>query len=429
LNPTWAWSREHTGFRLVRTCEIVALTWDGGRVQLRYAYRLNPTPGQRVALAKAFGCARVVFNDAVAARRAAHEAGAPYPTDAELSRALTAAKRTPQRAWLGEVSAVVLQQALADANTAYRNYFASRSGKRKGRKLGAPRFRSRKDRAQSIRFTKAAPFRVTDAGRLRLPGVGDVAVRWSRELPGEASSVTVTVDASGRYHASFVVEVPDQPLQPTGREVGVDLGLTHFAVFSDGRKVDNPRYGRKAAAKLRRAQKELSRRQRGSNNRAKSRRKVARAHARVADTRRDWLHKLSTAIVRENQAVYVEDLAVSGLARTRLARSVRDAGWATFIAMLEYKARRHGRIFGKVDRWFPSTRACSACGAVGEAQALHVREWKCPCGAVHDRDVNAALNILAAGRAESRQTPAELVSDGTSVPQPALKQEPAGSAA
>jgi putative transposase len=397
-------------------------------VQLRYAYRLKPTPGQRIALSRAFGCARVVFNDAIAARRAAHEACDRYPTDAALSKALTAAKRTPQRAWLAEVSAVVLQQALADANTAYRNFFASLSGKREGPKLGAPRFRSRKDRCQSIRFTKAARFRVTDAGRLRLPGIGDVAVRWSRDLPSEASSVTVSVDSTGRYHASFVVEVPDQPLPASARQVGIDLGLSHFAVLSDGRKVDNPRHARKAAAKLARAQKELARRQRGSANREKARRKVARMHARVRDTRRDWLHKLSTTIIRENQAVYVEDLAVSGLARTRLARSVADAGWSTFVQMLVYKAVRHRRTFGKVDRWFPSTRLCSACGAVGEAKPLHVRTWICPCGAVHDRDVNAARNILAAGRADS-PTPVEPMSDGTPVPQPAVKREPAGSTA
>jgi putative transposase len=322
----------------------------------------------------------------------------------------------------------VLQQALADANTAYRNFFASVRGTRKGRKLGTPRFRSKRDRAQSIRFTKAARFRVTSAGRLRLPGIGDVPVRWSRDLPGEASSVTVTVDATGRYRASFVVDVPDQPLPPTGREVGIDLGLAHFAVLSDGRKVDNPRHGRTAAAKLWRAQQELARRQKDSANRAKSRRKVARCHARVADTRRDWLHKLSTTLIRENQAVYVEDLAVSGLARTRLARSVADAGWSTFVAMLDYKARRHGRTFARVGRWFPSTRACSACGAIGEAKPLHVRTRSCPCGAVHDRDVNAARNILAAGRADS-PTLVELASAGAPVPQPAVKREPAGSTA
>ena len=397
-------------------------------MQLRYAYRLTPTLGQRRALARAFGCARVVFNDAIAARRAAREAGAPYPTDAALSKALTTAKRTPERAWLAEVSAVVLQQALADANTAYRNFFASVKGTRKGRKVGAPRFRSRKDRAQSIRFTKAARFRVTSAGRLRLPGVGDVAVRWSRELPGDPSSVTVTVDAAGRYRASFVVDVPDQPLPSVDAEVGIDLGLVHFAVLSDGRKVDNPRHGRKAAAKLARAQKELARRQKGSARRERSRRKVARCHARVADTRRDWLHRLSTSVVRENQLIAVEDLAVSGLARTRLARSVADAAWSTFLGMLDYKARRAGRTFVKVNRWFPSTRACSICGAIGGTKALHVRTWTCVCGAVHDRDVNAARNILAAGRAD-RPTLVELVSDGTPVPQPAVKREPAGSTA
>jgi putative transposase len=301
-------------------------------------------------------------------------------------------------------------------------------GTRKGRKLGAPRFRSKRDRVQSIRFTKAARFRVTPAGRLRLPGIGDIAVRWSRDLPGEASSVTLTVDATGRYHASFVVEAPDAPLPIVDREVGIDLGLAHFAVLSDGRKVDNPRLARKAARKLRRAQQELARRRRGSRNRAKSVRRVARCHARVGDTRRDWLHKLSTTIVQENQLIAVEDLAVSGLARTRLARSVADAGWSTFVAMLEYKARWHGRTFARVDRWFPSTRACSACGAIGEAKPLHVREWTCPCGAVHDRDANAARNILAAGRAD-RPTPVELMSDPERSGQSAVKQEPTGSAA
>ncbi|TQM70911.1 putative transposase [Actinomadura hallensis] len=370
-------------------------------MQLRYTFRLYPTPGQCAALARAFGCSRVVFNDGLRARQDAHAAGLPYISDGELSkRVITEAKKTPQRAWLGEVSAVVLQQALADLNTAYRNFFASLSGKRKGPKAAPPRFRSRKDNRQAIRFTRNARFQVTAGGKLRLPKIGDVKVRWSRRLPSEPSSVTVIKDAAGRYFASFVVEAAGEPLPQTAAEIGIDLGLTHFAVLSDGRKIGNRRFLRRAERRLRKAQQALSRKAKGSNNRAKAVVKVARAHARVADARRNFAHQLSTRIVRENQAVMVEDLAVKGLARTRLAKSVHDAGWGQFTQMLTYKAARHGRTLVKVDRWFPSSKLCSACGAVAESMPLNVRSWACPCGAVHDRDVNAAKNILAAGRAE-----------------------------
>jgi putative transposase len=370
-------------------------------MQLCYQYRLYPTPAQRDALARAFGCARTVFNDGLRARQEAHTAGLAYVSDADLSKqVITRAKKTPERAWLGEVSAVVLQQALADLNTAYRNFFASLSGKRKGPKVAPPRFRSRKDNRQAIRFAKNARFVVTAGGKLRLPKIGDVMVRWSRALPSEPSSVTVIKDAAGRYFASFVVETAGEPLPETPDEVGIDLGLTHFAVLSDGRKVDNPRFLRRAAKKLRKTQRALSRKEKGSVNRKKAVVKFARAHARVADARRDFAHKLSTRIIRDNQAVYVENLSVSGLGRTSLAKSVHDAGWSQFVTMLEYKAARYGRGFAKVSRFFPSSRLCSACGAVADKMPLNVRSWTCPCGTVHDRDVNAAINILAAGRAE-----------------------------
>jgi putative transposase len=225
----------------------------------------------------------------------------------------------------------------------------------------------------------------------------------------------------------FVVDVPDRPLPPTGQEVGIDLGLSRFAALSDGRKLDNPRFARRVERKLARAQRALARKQKGSANRARARARVARCHAIVRDARRDGLHQQSTRIIRDNQAVYVEDLAVAGLARTRLARSVQDAGWSAFVGMLGYQAARHRRIFGKVDLWFPSTRRCSTCGAVGDRLPLNIREWSCPCGAVHDRDVNAAIDILAAGRAD-RPTPMELMSDGAPVPRSAGKQEPTGSA-
>jgi putative transposase len=372
-------------------------------VQLRFNYRLDPTAVQQMALAQAFGCARVVFNDGLALRQQAREAGEGYLSDGEVSkRVITQAKKTARRAWLADVSAVVLQQALADLNTGYRNFFASITGKRKGRKLAPPRFRSRKDNRQTIRFTKNARFKILGNGRLRLPKIGDLAVRWSRALPSEPSSVAIIKDAAGRYFASFVVQTAaDEALPPVASEVGIDLGLTHFAVLSDGTKIAAPKFLRRAARKLKRLQQALSRKQRGSQNRMKAVVKVARAHARVADTRRDWQHKLSTTIIRDNQAVYVEDLCVAGLGRTWLAKSVHDVGWASFTGMLEYKAARYGRRLARVDRYFPSTRMCSACGRIAVKMTLNVRAWVCSCGAAHDRDVNAAVNVLAAGQADN----------------------------
>ena len=370
-------------------------------VQLRYNFRLYPTPGQRTALAKAFGCARVVYNDGLRARQEAHAAGLPYIKDADLQRrVLTEAKKTPERAWLAEVSNVVLVQSLNDLHKAYRAFFASVVGKRKGPRMAAPRFKSRKDSRQAIRLTRNG-FSIRPNGRLYMAKVGEIEVRWSRDLPSEPSSVTIVKDAAGRYFASFVVETVDEPLPVADTEIGIDLGLAHFAVLSDGRKIDNPRFLRRAEKKLRKAQKALSRKAKGSKNREKAKLKVARAHARVADARRDWAHKLSTSIIRENQAVYVEDLAVSGLGRTRLAKSVHDAGWSQFVAMLEYKAARYGRVFARVGRFEPTSQVCSACGVLDGPKPLHVRTWTCQhCGTVHDRDLNAAKNILAAGRAE-----------------------------
>ncbi|MFF4738125.1 RNA-guided endonuclease InsQ/TnpB family protein [Streptomyces sp. NPDC001262] len=371
-------------------------------MQLRYSFRLYPDTAQRTALARAFGCARVVFNDAVRAREDAREAGAAFPTAGELSKKLiTQAKQTAERSWLGEVSVVVLQQALRDVEAAYRNYFASLKGTRKGPKTGAPRFKSRKDNRESIRFTANARWSVTDSGRLNLPKVGAVKVKWSRALPVTPTSVTVIKDAAGRYFASFVIDTDpaaDAARMPdSDRAVGIDLGLTHFAVLSDGTKVDSPRFLRRAEKKLKKAQRELSRKQKGSKNRQKARLKVARVHAQVAESRREFHHQLSTQLIRENQAIGVEDLAVKGLARTRLAKSVHDAGWSQFVHMLEYKAVRYGRTLVKIGRFEPTSQVCSQCGAKDGPKPLHVRTWTCAtCGAVHDRDHNAAKNVKTA---------------------------------
>jgi putative transposase len=366
-------------------------------MRLRYNYRLYPSPGQQAALARAFGCARVVFNDALRARQEAFAAGQSYLSDRELSTRLTAAKTDPERAWLGEVSAVVLQQALADLNTAYRNFLASRTGRRQGPKAGPPRFRSRKDHRQAIRFTRNARFTVTPGGKLRLPKIGDIPVRWSRSLPSAPSSVTVVKDSAGRYFASFVIETGPAALPETEPVIGIDLGLTHFAVLSDGRKIASPRFLRRAEKKLKQAQKALSRKENGSQNWNRARGKVARAHARVADARREFHHQLSTTLIRENQAVAVEDLAVNGLARTYMAKSVHDAGWSAFVRMLDYKARLFGRSFYQIDRFEPTSQVCSVCGVKDGPKPLHIRTWKCQCcGTWLDRDVNAAVNIAKA---------------------------------
>ncbi|MEW2120493.1 RNA-guided endonuclease TnpB family protein, partial [Streptomyces sp. NPDC005474] len=292
---------------------------------------------------------------------------------------------------------------------AYKNFFASLKGERKGKRVGAPRFRSRKDARQAIRFTANARWKITGSGRLSLPKIGDVKVKWSRVLPVTPSSVTVIKDVAGRYFASFVIDTDDETdrarwAEPDpGAAIGIDLGLAHFAVLSDGTKIDSPRFLRRAEKKLKKAQRELSRKRKGSKNRAKARLKVARAHAAVADARKEFHHQLSTRLIRENQAVAVEDLAVSGLARTRLAKSVHDAGWSQFVGMLEYKAQRYGRTFVKIGRFEPTSQVCSTCGHRDGPKPLHVREWTCPaCGTRHDRDHNAAINVKqAAGLAVS----------------------------
>jgi putative transposase len=345
----------------------------------------------------------VVYNDALRARETARVEGAPFPKTGDLSKLLiTDAKKTDERGWLGEVSAVVLQQSLRDLDTAYRNFFDGLKGKRP--RMGAPRFKSRKDNRQAVRFTANARWKITTGGDLSLPKIGDVRVTWSRVLPSVPSTVTVVKDAAGRYFASFVVETdPDQALPGTDAQVGIDLGLSHFAILSDGTKIDAPRFLRRAEKKLKKEQRRLSRKTKGSNNRTKARIKVARAHTRVADARREFHHQLSTRIIRENQAVAVEDLAVKGLARTRLAKSVHDAGWSAFVGMLEYKAARYGRTFVRIGRFEPTSQVCSQCGVKDGPKPLHIRVWECgACGAVLDRDINAAVNVAkAAGLAVS----------------------------
>jgi len=366
-------------------------------VKARYRYRIYPTPGQQQQLSKAFGCARVVWNDALALSTSLREAGEKYPGAVELQKqCITLAKQTPERAWLADAPAIALQQSIRDLDGAYRNFWNSCSGKRKGRKIRPPRFKKRRGK-QSIRIVGAG-FAATDKG-VKLPKMGVIPVVWSRELPSKPSSVTIIKDAAGRYFASFVVEVEPQPLTGGSPGVGIDLGIATFATLSDGEKVYAPNPLKRNLKRLRKLQRSLSRKQKGSKRGSRARLKVAKLHAHITDIRTDFLHKLSTRIIRENQVVIVEDLNVTGMVKNRkLSRAISDLGWRQFRTMLEAKAEKHCRDFRVISRWEPTSQRCSDCGELGGKKELSVREWTClHCGSIHDRDENAAINILVAG--------------------------------
>ena len=367
-------------------------------MQVRYRYRIYPSPGQQQALARVFGCARVVYNDYLRLRDACDSAGENISDTEVQRRVVTLAKLTPEREWLGEVASVALVQACRDARSAYKNWFDSLKGRRKGPKVRHPKPRCKHGR-QSIRLTRNGF--ALHGERLYVAKVGDIKVQWSRDLPSVPSSVTMIREPDGRYYASFVVERATMPLSACDREIGVDLGLNSLIITSDGGAIPNPRFLRKASKRLRRAQRVLSRRQEGSANRARARQRVAVLHRKVRETRLDHAHKTALRLVRDNQAVYAEDLAVSGLMRTKLARSVSDAGWSQLMRCIEEKAAHYGRTFARIGRFEPTSQMCSACGVKDGPKPLSVREWACAaCGTVHDRDVNAAKNILALGRRE-----------------------------
>lgn len=363
-------------------------------VKRSYKYRFYPSPEQAAELSRTFGCVRVVYNLALEARTAAWYQQQERISYVQSSALLTEWKKSADFAFLNEVSSVPLQQALRHLQGAFAAFWEKRAA--------YPRFKSRKKSRASAEYTRSA-FRYRD-GQVTLAKMDTpLDIRWSRPLPGgaEPSTVTVSQDPAGRWFVSLMCEWPVIPLPRCGEVVGVDAGITSLVSLSTGEKIANPRHERRDRAHLTRAQRNLSRKAKGSANRAKARVKVARAHARIADRRRDFLHKLTTRLVRENQAVVIEDLSVRNMVRNHsLARAISDAAWADLRAMLEYKCDWYGRELVVIDCWFPSSKTCSACGHMATAMPLNVREWTCAnCGTRHDRDVNAAKNIRAAGLA------------------------------
>lgn len=366
-------------------------------VKRAFKYRFYPTDAQAAELSRTFGCVRKVYNMALTARTEAWALRQERVNYNATSAMLTAWKKTDELAFLNEVSSVPLQQALRHLQTAFNNFFAKRAK--------YPRFKSRKKSRKSAEYTTSA-FRFRD-GILTLAKMSQpLDIIWSRPLPqgSNPSTVTVSQDPAGRWFVSLLCEDRGvKELPENSNALGVDAGLDHLLVLSTGEKIANPRHELRERARLARALRELSRKARGAgSNRAKARRKVARIHARIADRRHDALHKLSTRLVRENQVVVIEDLPVRNLLKNgNRARAISDAAWSNFRTMLEYKAVWYGRQVIVIDRWFPSSKLCSVCGTVTDRLPLNVRTWTCDCGTTHDRDVNAANNILAAGLAAS----------------------------
>jgi len=366
------------------------------QVKRAFRYRFHPTDAQAAELSRTFGCVRLVYNRALEERTRAHRNEGRRVSYVETSALLTRWKRTEELAFLGEVSSVPLQQALRHLQSAFVNFWDKRAK--------YPVFKSKKKSRASAEYTRSA-FKF-QGGQLTLAKIGEpLDIVWSRPLPEGAQPTTVTVsrDAAGRWFVSLLCEDTIARLEPVESAIGVDAGITSLVVLSTGEKIANPRHERRDRRRLARAQRELSRKTKGSKNRQKARLWVARVHARITDRRRDFLHKLSTRLVRENQTVVIEDLAVRNMVKNHaLARAISDAAWRELRSMLEYKADWYGRNLVVVDRWFPSSKLCSACRHKAAAMPLGVREWTCTrCGACHDRDVNAARNLLAAGLAES----------------------------
>ncbi|MGB3511185.1 MAG: RNA-guided endonuclease TnpB family protein [Microcoleaceae cyanobacterium] len=361
-------------------------------MKARYKYRIYPNYIQVTKLNQLFGCCRYVWNQSLAYCNQLYANSIKKPSNSELQKLfITQVKK--ELVWLKDVASTPLQQSLNDLDKAYKNFFDSCTGKRKGIKVKPPRFKSRKSR-QAARFV-GANYKVGQ-DKIYLLKVGKVKIVWSRPLTSKPTSVTIIRDSANRYFASFVVEINPEPLPKTNNSTGIDLGISTFATLSNGDKFEAPRPLKKNLKKLAKFQRKLSRKQIGSKRRNQARLRVAKLHARIKDIRTDFLHKLSTELVRKYDTIVLEDLNVSGMVRNRkLAKAISDLGWRQFRTLTEAKCEKYGREFRVIDRWEATTRKCSCCGFKGGKKDLGVREWTClNCATFHDRDINAAINIL-----------------------------------
>lgn len=364
-------------------------------MEYSYKFRLYPNKEQENLILSTFGCGRFVYNHYLAQRIEAYRETGKSPTRFMQDKDLTALKHKAETIWLRDVDAHALQSELKFLDKAYQNFFR---GIKKGEKTGFPRFKSKKDRHQS--YQTNGTIKVFE-NAVQLPKLGKVKCRISKEVKGRILSATVSKNPSGKYFVALCcTDVEIEPLSSTGAVSGLDLGIKSFAVTSDGVEYPNHKYLAKSEKKLARLQRQLSRKTKGSKREEKARLQVARLHEHIANQRKDTLHKLSTDLIRQYDVICIEDLAPKNMVRNhRLAKSISDASWGEFRRQLTYKAEWYGREVVVVDRFYPSSQLCSACGAQWPGtKDLAVRRWTCPeCGANHDRDTNAARNILNEG--------------------------------
>lgn len=360
-------------------------------MKARYRYRFYPTTRQQRRLSHLFGCCRVAWNDALA-----YSKNNNYPGFNKLCKMLTQSKKTDERVWLNNVSAISLQQSLRDLDKAYQNFFSSVKGVRKGQRFNSPNFK-KKSNSQSATFVGKG-FKIKTDNKVYLAKIGEVSAIWSRSLPSKASSVTVIKDAANRYFLSFVVEIKPEETLAQNKSVGIDLGVKTFAVMSNGEKAYSPNYS-KLDKKIRNLQKKQSRQENGSKRREKTRLRIAKLHNKIKDKRSDFLHKLSSKIVRENQTIVLEDLNVSGMVKNRkLARAISQQGWGEFKQLCQSKSNKFSRNFQLINRFEPTSQICSECGYKWGKLDLSIRSVLClNCGIEHDRDENAAKNIERTG--------------------------------
>ncbi|UAN57240.1 MULTISPECIES: RNA-guided endonuclease TnpB family protein [Serratia] len=356
-----------------------------------YKYRFYPTPEQSALLAQTFGCVRFVYNSILHWRTDAYYERQEKIGYIQANARLTALKKEPEFTWLNDVSCVPLQQSLRHQQAAFTHFFAGRAA--------YPAFKSKRHKQTAELTTSAFKYR---EGKLYMAkSKMPLDVRWSRPLPSVPSTVTLSRDATGRYFVSCLCEFEPVSLPLSAKTVGIDVGLKDLFVTDSGLKTSNPRHTAKYAVRLALLQRRLSKKARGSKNRTKARLKVARLHAKIADCRMDNLHKLSRKLINENQVVCVESLKVKNMLRNpKLSRAIADAGWSELVRQLQYKGAWAGRSVVAIDPFFPTSKRCSSCGFTMEKMPLDIRNWHCPeCGEDHDRDINAARNIKAAGLA------------------------------